>query len=244
MAGHLRTLVVFLAFACSPALAQVDANLQTLLNALMQGTPVALLTPLPDGTVEVTSFTAPGQRSAADAALLIEQARINLANFGIEQPTGQQLALALAGGTIDVPTGRTQIAGVLPQGTTGVTLRSQIVNASGLPTIVGVSPGGVEVSAGGAAAAGGTANSSALPNGALAGVGPAQQTLALQAAHNQLAALGIANPTPQQVAAMLSGGTITTPAGTPVNVLGLFPSRPAQPPMVTPVTPMPFSRPR
>jgi len=195
----LRSLVVFLALACSPALAQIDTNLQTLLNALMLGTPVALLTPLPDGTIEVTSFTAPGQRSAADAALLIERARVNLANFGIEQPTGQQLAFALAGGTIDVPTGRTQIAAVLPQGTPGVTVRSQIITVGSLPTIIGVSPSGVGTAP---AAAGGSANP---PTGGLAGSVPPPQTPMLQQAP-------IVSPLPP-------ASTAVPPAGSPTPFL-------------------------
>ena len=159
MAGQLRRVVILilLALACAPALAQqqqVDPNFQALLNALTQGAQVALLTPLADGTVQVTSFVAPGQRSAADAAFLIEQARVTLQNLGVTQPTGQQLAAALAGGVIDVPTGRTQVFGVLPRGTPGVAVSSQIVNSGGLPTIVGVSPGGV---AAGQAASGGSA---------------------------------------------------------------------------------------
>lgn len=143
MAGQLRGVVIVLAFACAPAFAQqqVDPNFQALLAALMQGTPITLLTPLPDGTVQVTSLTAPGQRSAADAAMLIQNARINLQNLGIQQPTGQQLAAALAGGNIAVPNGSTGITGVLPTGTPGVTVQTQIVNAASLPTVIGVSPG-------------------------------------------------------------------------------------------------------
>jgi hypothetical protein len=154
MAGKLRAVALFLALAGSPAMAQqVDANFQALLSALMQGSQVALLTPLPDGTLQVTSFMAPGQRSAADAALLIERARINLANLGVAQPTGEQLATALAGGMITVPTGSTQLPSVLPPGTVGISLQSQIVNTTGLPTVIGVSPAGVT----GQAAAGASA---------------------------------------------------------------------------------------
>lgn len=171
MAGLLRAVAVSLACACSTAFAQqIDANLQSLLNALMSGAEVALLSPLPDGTIEVTSFAAPGQRSAAEAAQLIERARTNLQNLGVKQPTGQQLARALAGGTIDVPSGRTQLGGVLPQGAAGVTLRSQVITAGSLPTVVGVSPNSVTP---GQAAAGGTANP---PNGGLAGQMTAPQT--------------------------------------------------------------------
>jgi len=194
----------------------------------MQGTPVALLTPLPDGTVQVTSFTAPGQRSATDAAALIQRARTNLANFGVVQPTGQQLAAALAGGPLTVPSGSTAIAGVVP----GATMQTQIVNASNLPMVVAPSSAGV--TPGNAAAGGSVASSATLPNGGLAGLTSAQQTQALLLAQSQLAALGIANPTPQQVAAMLNGGTIATPAGTPLSVPGLLSGQPAQAPIVSP----------
>jgi hypothetical protein len=234
MAGQLRSVVLLLAFACTQAAAQVDANFQALLSALMQGTPATMLTALPDGTVQVTSVTAPGRRSAADAALLIEQARLTLSNFGVTEPTGEQLALALVGGTISVPSGSTQIPGVLPA---GGRLQSQVVNANGLPQVVGASPPGV---ASGQAAAGGSTN--AL-NGALAGLTPAQQTQALQIAHDQLAAMGIANPTPQQVAAMLNGGVIANPAGTPTTLPGFASSLPPPSTAVPPAgTPTPFLR--
>ena len=50
------------------AWAQADANLQSLFTGLTQGTEITLVTPLPDGMAEVTSFTPPGRFSAADAA--------------------------------------------------------------------------------------------------------------------------------------------------------------------------------
>jgi len=181
MAGLLRRVALLLAFACAPALAQqVDQNFQ------------ALLTPLPDGTVEVTSFAAPVQRSAADAAMLIENARITLSNLGVEKPTGQQLGRALAGGTIDVPSGRTSLGGVLPQGTPGVTLNSQVINAANLPTVVNMSPAGV---APGQAAAGASAPP---PNGGLAGSMASPQT-----------------PQSPIVSPLPPSSTATPPAGTP-----------------------------
>lgn len=160
MAGLLRLVVVSLGIAAAPALAQqaVDANFQALLNALMQGTQVALLTPMADGTVQVTSFAAPGQRSAAEAAVLLERARINLSNLGVVQPTGAQLATALAGGVLDVPTGRTQIVGALPLGPTPPTVSTQVVTAAGLPLVISptpASPAGVTGQPGQAAAGGG-----------------------------------------------------------------------------------------
>ena len=165
MAGLLRAVVLLLVFACSPVLAQqqVDANFQALLTALMQGSPVALVTPLANGTVQVTSFTAPGQRSAAEAAVLIERARINLSNLGVVQPTGAQLATALAGGTLNVPTGSTQITGALPSSPSPATVNTQIVTTAGLPLVVApaspASPGSVtpgQAANPGQAAAGGS----------------------------------------------------------------------------------------
>jgi hypothetical protein len=148
MAGPLRVVVLFLALAGSPALAQqVDPNFQALLNALMHGAPAALLTPLPDGTLQVTSVTVPGQRSAAEAAALIQRAQITLGNLGVVQPTGEQLARALAGGTIDVPAGRTQIGGVLPPGAAQPTINTQIVTSGSLPLVIGPSSAGVGASA-------------------------------------------------------------------------------------------------
>lgn len=156
MAGRLRGVALFLALGCAPALAQqaqqVDPNLRALLGALMNGSQVALLTPLANGTVQVTSFAAPGQRSAAEAAALIEQARINLGNLGITRPTGEQLARALAGGTVVVPSGSTSIAGVLPPGA-APTVTTQVITSGNLPLVVAPSPGGVTApaSAGGSA---------------------------------------------------------------------------------------------
>lgn len=237
MVGKLRAVVLTLSLACGTAAAQVDSNLQSLLNALMQGSDVMLLTPLADGTVQVVSFRAPGQRSAAEAAALIERARENLANLGVTQPTGQQLAAALVGGAVDIPSGRTGMTGVLPAGTRGM-VTTQVVNPAGLPQVV--SPAGV--AAAGSAAAGGTSAPLSTPNGPLAGLTVAQQTQALQLANSQLAALGITQPTPQQVITMLQGGTLMTPAGASVTVPGLVSGRAAQAPLVTPapmVAPLP-----
>jgi hypothetical protein len=233
MAAPFRTLLLSLAFVATHAAGQVDSNLQTLLNALMQGTEVALFTPLADGTVQVTSFRVPGQRSAAEAAALIQRARLNLTNLGVATPTGEQLATALIGGPVDVPSGRTSMVGVLPAGTTGTQLRSQVVTAGGLPQAVAVSPAGV--ASPGNAAAGGTASSGAsVLSGPLAGMTVAQQTQALELANAQLAALGITQPTPQQVTTMLQGGTLVTPAGAGVTVPGLISGRATQAPIVTP----------
>jgi hypothetical protein len=65
----------------------------------------------------------------------------------------------------------------------------------------------------------------------------AQQTQALELANAQLAALGITQPTPQQVTVMLQGGMLVTPAGAGVTVPGLISGRATAAPIVTPASP-------
>src|SRR5258708_20875435 len=140
MLKHARMAALALAALSLDVNAQFDANFQNLLTGLTQGTEVTLLTPLSDGTVEVTSFFPPGRMNATDAAAAIEQARIALANFGIEQPTDAQFAAALVGGTLNVPTGSTHLTGVLPFAPTPGSFTTQIVAAQARPRAVPHSP--------------------------------------------------------------------------------------------------------
>src|SRR5688500_3394187 len=189
--------------ACE-AWAQAEANLQSLFIGLTQGTEVTLVTPLANGMAEVTSFSPPGRLSAADAAGALERARQQLAALGVAQPSGQQLAIALIGGTVDIPTGRTQLGGVLPPGTQRPSIRSQLV-ASG-----------------------------ALPQGQVPGAGGATLThaevaQALQLATQQLALHGIVNPTPDQIRVAMFGGTLTPASGPAIVLPGVVPGASALP---------------
>jgi hypothetical protein len=161
--------------------------LQNLLAALTLGSEVTLITPLANGMAQVTSFRPAARLSSAQAVAAIESARLDLAVFGVTQPTGEQLALALVGGTVDVPSGRTQLRGVLPQGTASAAIRSQLVSAGSLPQVAGATAG--------------------------APLTPGQLAQMLQLANQQLASLGIANPTAEQLSIALSGGVLTTPVG-------------------------------
>jgi len=133
MGRILRCVVAALTALACEAWAQADINLQSLFAGLTQGTEVTLVTPLANGMAEVTSFSPPGRFSAADAAGALERARQQLAALGVAQPSGQQLAIALVGGTVDIPAGRTQLGGVLPPGTQRPSIRSQLVAAGALP---------------------------------------------------------------------------------------------------------------
>jgi hypothetical protein len=203
MGRILRCVVAALTALACEAWAQADINLQSLFAGLTQGTEVTLVTPLANGMAEVTSFSPPGRFSAAEAAGALELARQQLAALGVAQPSGQQLAIALVGGTVDIPAGRTQLGGVLPPGTQRPSIRSQLVAAG------------------------------ALPQGQLPGAGAAlthaEVAQALQLATQQLALHGIVNPTAEQIRIAMFGGTLTPPSGPMVLLPGVVPGAAAVP---------------
>ena len=179
---------VALALAGMSAQAQsADPNLQNLLSALTTGNEVTLVTPLRSGMTQVTSFS-PGTRvSAPDAVVLVERARNQLVQLGEPQPTAEQIARMLAGGPIEVPPGRIHAPGLLRQSGRVPAIASQVV-AAGTPLPPNTQSG--------SAAAGGSARAEPV----------AARELALQ----QLAALGILNPSEDQIRTALIGGPIMT----------------------------------
>ena len=189
----LPRLLAAVALACAlfPAQAQVaDPNLQSLLSALTTGGEVTLVTPLRSGQLQVTSFQPGGRLSAPDAVQLVERARAQLQALGEPQPTAEQLARVLAGGPIEIPSGRIHAAGLLPGAGRPAVIRSQVV-AAGTPI-----PSTQTAASGPSAAAGGSAPASPVGS----------RELALQ----QLAALGILNPSEEQIRTALVGGPIMT----------------------------------
>ena len=179
--------------ACSALIAEAqtaDPNLQNLLGALTNGTEVTMVTPLTSGMLQVTSFNPGNRMSAIDAMAALNRARAQLQALGELQPTAEEIARMLAGGPIDLPGGRIQAVGVLPASGQAAAIRSQIV-AGGTPL-----PPGASYTAGASAAAGGTA-------------APSARELALQ----QLAGIGIINPSEDQIRTAIIGGTLTTVNG-------------------------------
>jgi len=176
--------------ACSALLARAqstDPNLQNLLAGLTSGNEVTLITPLTSGMLQVTSFN-PGTRlSAVDAMAAINRARMQLQALGEPQPTAEEVARMLAGGPIDLPSGRIQAPGSLPASGRPATIQSQVVAAGTAPP-AGAAPA--------TSAAGGSAPA------------PARE-LAIQ----QLAGLGIINPSEDQIRTAIVGGTVTTVNG-------------------------------
>lgn len=198
-----RALLCLLALlAAPPALAQANNNLQALFAGLTEGTEVTLVTPLANGLAEVTSFRPPVRLGGAEAAGAVEQARQQLAALGVAQPTGRQLAVALVGGTVNVPTGSTQLAGVLPKGPAPAAIRTQVIAAGALPQ-------------------------GQVPGAAGAALTHAEVAQALQLATQQLAMHGISNPTAEQIRIAMFGGTIVPPSGPTIVMPGVVPGAPS-----------------
>lgn len=134
MRSSLRVLVAFLAIACHGALAQTAvppsvtvqqlapqlvafagslSNFQNLVTGLAQGTPVQLVTVLPDGFTQVVTFTPTAPMSPSQIAQVLETARQQLIGLGIGNPTAQQIGIALMGGIVPTALGGSQVPGVL-----------------------------------------------------------------------------------------------------------------------------------
>src|SRR5688572_18498314 len=103
MRSSLRVLVAFLALASHGALAQTavpptlsvqrlapqlvafagsQSNFQNLVTGLAQGTPIQLITVLPDGVTQLVTFTPAAPMSPTEIAQLLETARQQLIGLG------------------------------------------------------------------------------------------------------------------------------------------------------------------
>ena len=187
--------VVVACIALSARAQAPDPNLQNLLNGLVNGTEVMLVTPLNNGEFQVTSLQPGGRLSAPDAAAAIDRARAQLTSLGEPNPTADEIARVLAGGPINTPAGRVQAAGILPASGHPASIRSQVV-AGGVP-LPGAAPA--------ASYAGGSAPPSAR-----------------EQAIRELAQLGIINPSEDQIRTALVGGPLYTVNGT-VQLPGILP---------------------
>lgn len=102
-----RTAPQLVAFAGS------QSNFQNLVNGLAQGTPVRLVSVLPDGSMQVVTFT-PGAALPPDQiAQALEASRQQLIGLGIGSPTAEQIAHSLTGGVVPTALGGSQVAGTL-----------------------------------------------------------------------------------------------------------------------------------
>ncbi len=91
-----------------------QANFDSLVNGLSLGTPVTLITALPNGQQQVVTFTPQGTLTPIQIAQTLETARQSLISRGIAAPTAQQVAITLTGGALPTQTGNVQVTGLLP----------------------------------------------------------------------------------------------------------------------------------
>jgi hypothetical protein len=95
------------------AFAGSQNNFQSLVTGLAQGTPVQLVTVLPDGFTQVVTFTPAAPMAPTEIAQLLETARQQLIGLGIGNPTAEQIGITLMGGIVPTALGGSQVAGVL-----------------------------------------------------------------------------------------------------------------------------------
>ena len=218
------------------AFAGSAGNFDSLVTGLTSGTPVTLTTLGADGVVQIVTFVPTAVLTPLDAARNLETARQNLIARGIATPSAQQLGVALVGGTLVTPTGRTALAGVL----TGTALPTSLQVRTELATealLLGSTPGvglsganlqalrnalatGSAVTLTSTTSAGTTQSTTFTPTTRRLNAFEANQLLQLAA--TLLAQQGIFNPTPEQVRAALLGGTLTSASGTSVPVQGVL----------------------
>jgi hypothetical protein len=198
-------------------------NLDSLVTGLTTGAPVTLVTFAADGSLQIVTFVPSTRLSPLDAARILEAARQNLIVRGIPNPSGDQIAAALLGGTISTPSGTTAIAGLLTGSTVSPTpvhvrtgtafvpgsglsanltraelqaIRNALATGSGL-TLVNTVPGGQNV---------------ALPPTGLR-MSELEVTQSLHLATALLAQQGILDPTAEQLRIALFGGSIISAGG-------------------------------
>jgi hypothetical protein len=158
-----RLILASLAVACHGALAQTTTpppavtvqniapqlvaftgsfgNFQNLVNGLAQGAPVQMSTVLPDGSVQLVSFTPTAPLSPVQIAQTLEASRQQLIGLGIATPTAQQLAVALTGGTVPTALGGAQVNGALnPQSTPSPAAQVQANIGAGAGATAATSP--------------------------------------------------------------------------------------------------------
>ncbi len=179
-------LAAALVLGVSAARAQsVDSNWQNLLAALVNGAEVLLITPLATGQLQVTSFRPSVRMAPGDAQALLQQAAQELRALGAQNPSAEQAARVLAGGPLEVGGRRYQAPGMLAGFGMPAAIASQVVS-TGTPIR---QPGS-------SAAAGGSS--------------PATPEPMRDAALRSLAALGILNPSEDQIQTAIVGGTLET----------------------------------
>jgi hypothetical protein len=119
-----------------------EANFQSLVNGLANGTQVQLFSVLPNGFVQNVTFAPTSALTPTQVAQILETARQQLIGLGIGAPTAEQLGFALMGGVVPTALGGTQVPGALnPQ--TPQSLPSPAAQIQGQASAGATAPGTV-----------------------------------------------------------------------------------------------------
>jgi hypothetical protein len=123
------------------AFAGSQSNFQNLVSGLAAGTPVQLVSVLPDGSAQIVSFTPAVALTPEQIAQTLETARQRLIGLGIGTPSAEQIALSLTGGTVPTALGGAQVPGLVnsqnPQNTPSPAVQVQVaspMNVQASPT--------------------------------------------------------------------------------------------------------------
>ncbi|HEU4353231.1 MAG TPA: hypothetical protein VFR66_15290 [Burkholderiales bacterium] len=95
------------------AFAGSQSNFLNLVTGLAQGTPVQLVSVLPDGSAQIVGFTPAVALTPEQIAQTLETARQRLIGLGIGAPSAERIALSLTGGTVPTVLGGAQLPGLL-----------------------------------------------------------------------------------------------------------------------------------
>lgn len=123
------------------AFAGSQSNFQNLVTGLAQGTPVQLLTVLPDGSTQVVTFTPAAPVPPDQIAQALEASRQQLIGLGIANPTAEQIARSLTGGVVPTVLGGSQVTGTLnPQNPPSPAAQIQANAAAGSTAVTPATP--------------------------------------------------------------------------------------------------------
>jgi hypothetical protein len=119
------------------AFAGSQSNFQNLVSGLAAGTPVQLVSVLPDGSAQIVSFTPTVELTPQQIAQTLETARQRLIGLGIGTPSAEQIALSLTGGTVPTALGGAQVPGLLnsqnPQNAPSPAVQVQVASPMNVP---------------------------------------------------------------------------------------------------------------
>jgi hypothetical protein len=170
-----------------------DANFQSLVNGLAQGTAVQISSALPNGFTQTVTFTPAAPMTPAQIAQVLEGARQQLIGLGIASPTAEQIGFTLMGGVVPTALGGTPVAGALRPNPPSIAAQIQQANAAGGST---------------------TSATPAAPGAPVATTPPVTSAVNVQLAPTPTTAPAASAPAASPTAQRLTSDSLTAPGAT------------------------------